>query len=385
MLNTSDVPHSGKLWQAVQKFGAAMSNDFRDDVFTISFRRKLEKAVVDHLQNRKWKGPKVQEIAQLAGVGPATVDRVLNNRSGVRERTRARVLAALEKLKNESADRDIPLHIRLFCDSGETFNAAMAAAVTEINRTLAGIEIEGDYVTTSEVEPSSFARRIEQQGSAADGVVIIAREHPAINRAIRKLRTVEIPVICLTTDLPSSRRSAYIGNDQYAAGSVAALLIGNALPKERNNILIVMSVAFRCQQEREMGFRRVLRSDFPYLKIEERVISDDRPESTCEQLTRYFEAHGHPAAIYNVAGANRGVAAALEHAGRARDTIFVGHELTNHSRNLLESGVMDYVISHDFSGELVAAAKWIRDNVGGVTVEPSYSQILVHTRYNCGL
>ncbi|WP_411755914.1 LacI family DNA-binding transcriptional regulator [Sinorhizobium meliloti] len=176
MLNTSDVPHSGKLWQAVQKFGAAMSNDFRDDVFTISFRRKLEKAVVDHLQNRKWKGPKVQEIAQLAGVGPATVDRVLNNRSGVRERTRARVLAALEKLKNESADRDIPLHIRLFCDSGETFNAAMAAAVTEINRTLAGIEIEGDYVTTSEVEPSSFARRIEQQGSAADGVVIIARE-----------------------------------------------------------------------------------------------------------------------------------------------------------------------------------------------------------------
>lgn len=114
MLDTSDVPHSGKLWQAVQKFGAAMSNDFRDDVFTISFRRKLEKAVVDHLQNRKWKGPKVQEIAQLAGVGPATVDRVLNNRSGVRERTRARVLAALEKLKNESADRDIPLHIVYF-------------------------------------------------------------------------------------------------------------------------------------------------------------------------------------------------------------------------------------------------------------------------------
>ncbi|WP_244427716.1 substrate-binding domain-containing protein [Sinorhizobium fredii] len=166
---------------------------------------------------------------------------------------------------------------------------------------------------------------------------------------------------------------------------MAALLIGNALPKERSNILIVMSVAFRCQQEREMGFRRVLRSDFPYLKIEERVISDDRPESTCEQLTRYFEAHGYPAAIYNVAGANRGVAKALEDAGKARDTVFVGHELTNHSRNLLESGVMDYVISHDFSGELTAAAKWIRENVGGVTVEPSYSQILVHTRYNCGL
>ncbi|WP_085035695.1 LacI family DNA-binding transcriptional regulator [Ensifer aridi] len=327
----------------------------------------------------------MHDIARLAGVGPATVDRVLNNREGVRERTRSRVLGALEKLRNEQSDSDVPVQIRLFCDSGETFNVAMAAAAAEVNRSVAGVEVEGTYVTTSEVDPIALARQIEQDGSGADGAVIIAREHPAINRAIRKLRSIDIPVVCLTTDLPSSRRSVYIGNDQYAAGSVAALLIGNALPKERNNILIVMSVPFRCQQEREMGFRRVLRSDFPYLKIEERVISDDRPESTSEQLTRYFEANGHPAAIYNVAGANRGVARALENAGKADETVFVGHELTNHSRSLLESRVMDYVISHDFASELASAARWIKDNLNGVTTEPPPSQILVHTRYNCGL
>ncbi|MER9026506.1 LacI family DNA-binding transcriptional regulator [Mesorhizobium sp. M0815] len=340
--------------------------------------------MVDHPPNRTWRGPTVHEIARLARVGSATVDRVLNNRSGVRERTRARVLGALEKLRNDTADSDVPVQIRLFCDSGETFNAAIASAAEEVNRTVAGVEIKGVYVTTSELEPISFARQLEQEGSGGDGVVVIAREHPAINRAIRKLQTAGIPVVCLTTDLPSSRRSAYIGNDQYAAGSVAALLIGNALPKERNSILIVMSVPFRCQQEREMGFRRVLRSDFPYLKIEERVISDDRPESTCEQLTRYFEVNGHPAAIYNVAGANRGVAKALETAGKADQTVFVGHELTNHSRGLLETGIMDYVISHDFVSELASAARWIKDNLNGVTAEPSHSQILVHTRYNCG-
>ncbi|WP_026187165.1 LacI family DNA-binding transcriptional regulator [Ensifer sp. BR816] len=341
--------------------------------------------MADYSNSKTWKGPTVHDIARLAGVGPATVDRVLNNREGVRERTRSRVLGALEKLRNERSDSDVPVQIRLFCDSGETFNAAMAAAAAEVNRSVAGVEVEGTYVTTSEVDPIALARQIEQDGSGADGAVIIAREHPAINRAIRKLRSIDIPVVCLTTDLPSSRRSVYIGNDQYAAGSVAALLIGNALPKERNNILIVMSVPFRCQQEREMGFRRVLRSDFPYLKIEERVISDDRPESTCEQLTRYFEANGHPAAIYNVAGANRGVAKALENAGKADETVFVGHELTNHSRGLLESRVMDYVISHDFANELASAARWIKDNLNGVTTEPSPSQILVHTRYNCGL
>jgi len=332
-----------------------------------------------------WKGPSVHEIARIAAVGSATVDRVLNNRSGVREKTRARVLAALEKLRHESAGSDVPVLIRLFCESGETFNTAMAAAVSEVNRTQAGIEIQGVYVTTSDAEPLAFARRVEQEGGEADGVDVIAREHPATNRAIRKLRTLGRPVICLTTDLPSSRRSIYVGNDQYAAGSVAALLIGNALPKVSNSILIVMSVPFRCQQEREMGFRRVLRSDFPYLKIEERVMSDDRPESTCEQLTRYFEANGHPAAIYNVAGANRGIARALEAVGKVGETVFVGHELSNHSRALLEAGVMDYVISHDFVAELTSAARWIKSNLDGVTSEPGYSQVLVHTRYNCGL
>lgn len=341
--------------------------------------------MAENVQSRAWKGPSVHEIARLAGVGSATVDRVLNNRSGVREKTRARVLGALEKLRRENADKEVPVLIRLFCDSGETFNAAMAAAASDVNRSVAGINIHDAYVTTSEVEPLAFARRVEREGGEADGVVVIAREHPAINRAIRKLRTIGRPVICLTTDLPSSRRSAYVGNDQYAAGSVAALLIGNALPKESNRILIVISVPFRCQQEREMGFRRVLRSDFPYLKIEERVISDDRPESTCEQLTRYFEANGHPAAIYNVAGANRGIAKALEDAGKADETVFVGHELSNHSRSLLEAGIMDYVISHDFAAELATAARWIKDNLNGVTAEPANSQILVHTRYNCGL
>jgi LacI family transcriptional regulator len=341
--------------------------------------------VADHLNSKTWRGPTIHEIARLAGVGPATVDRVLNNREGVRERTRARVLGVLEKLKNERSGSDVPVQIRLFCDSGETFNAAMAAAVSEVNRSISGVEIEGTYVTTSAADPIAFAKQIEHGGSGADGVVIIAREHPAINRAIRKLRTIDIAVVCLTTDLPSSRRSVYVGNDQYAAGSVAALLIGNALPKERNSILIVMSVPFRCQQEREMGFRRVLRSDFPYLKIEERVISDEQPENTCEQLIRYFEANGHPAAIYNVAGANRGVAKALENAGKSDETVFVGHELANHSRGLLESGVMDYVISHDFVSELASAARWIKENLNGVTAEPSHSQILVHTRYNCGL
>lgn len=274
------------------------------------YRIRIGAKMPEDPRKSAWKGPTVNQIAALAGVGPATVDRVLNNRPNVREKTRARVTAALEKLIQDRAGEDSPLEVSLFCESGETFNAAMAGAAVEVNCTVPGVRVAGHYVTTSNLDAVLFARQIEKTGLESDGVVVVAREHPAINRAVRRLRNAGLPVVCLTTDLPSSRRSVYIGNDQFSAGSVAGLLIGQVLPAAPTSILIVMSVPYRCQHEREMGCRRVLRSEFPHLRIEERVVSDEVPENTCQFLLEYFDAHGVPSAIYNVAGANRGVARA---------------------------------------------------------------------------
>lgn len=333
-----------------------------------------------------WKPPTIREIAALADVGPATVDRVLNNRDGVRPQMRQRVLDAMEKLRSEAGEIDRTLNVRLYSDSGIGFNEALKIAKNEVNRSLPGITLSAEYHSTSQTDPNALAREMLESGQDADGVILVAREHPAINRTVRKLESDGIPVVCLTTDLPSSRRSTYVGNDQYASGSVAGFLIGNALERrEGQHILFVMSEAFRCQQEREMGFRRALRNDFPYLRIEERVIVDDDPENSYRQLVHYIRTNGMPAAIYNVAGANRGIARALQEHDLYHECIFVGHELTAHTRSLLEAKVMAYVISHDFAAELRIAGKWILEHHQGVQTQAPYTPILVHTRYNCDL
>ena len=46
---------------------------------------------------------KVREIAQQSGLSEATVDRVLNERSGVRENTRAEVMQAIADLDKQRA------------------------------------------------------------------------------------------------------------------------------------------------------------------------------------------------------------------------------------------------------------------------------------------
>lgn len=332
--------------------------------------------------HKRWKGPTIREIADISGFGVATVDRVLNDRPGVREKTRERVNAALRKLA-DTQDKKLNLNIRLLCDSGVTFNQAMKRATAEANRTVPRVNIDDGYSLTDAFDPVSFARKIEETRASFDGLILIAREHPAVNQAVRRLVKSGTPVVCVTSDLPSSRRSAYIGNDQYAAGSVAGQLIGHALPHAEQKILIVTSAAFRSQQEREMGFRRVLRSAYPHLRIEERVTADDVPETVFTELTRHFEINGAPTAIYNVAGANRGVAQALEAADIAGTTIFVGHELTDVSRDLLASGTMDYVISHDVQTEITRSANWIAQFHKGIDDDPETSSILVHTKYNC--
>src|ERR1700710_2777455 len=55
-----------------------------------------------HARSQRSEGPNLRstilDIAREAGVSPATVDRVLNNRPGVKLRTKQAVLAAAQKL-----------------------------------------------------------------------------------------------------------------------------------------------------------------------------------------------------------------------------------------------------------------------------------------------
>lgn len=69
--------------------------------------------------------------------------------------------------------------------------------------------------------------------------------------------------------------------------------------------------------------------------------------SRYEAATTHFDQHSDIAAIYNIGGGNRGIARALEEKGLARSVIFVGHELTPHTKRLLLNGVMDVVIDQN--------------------------------------
>ena len=313
------------------------------------------------------------DIAREACVGVATVDRVLNERGGVRQATRLTVLAAVARLQGRT---DVPMagvtHRRfgLLLDSGKSFNQSVESAAKRLARQFRGVTIASHSVTTSMFDAARFAEIVRRFGRENDGMMIVARQDPEINRSLRELAENGKPVICLTTDLPGSNRRACIGVDQTKAGAMAGFLIGRFLKEEEGRVLLFVSAPYRCQEERETGFRRVMRSDYPWLSVEESLNSNDHPDYSHARMKAYLENNPPPLAIYNVGGGNLGIARALEEAGCAQRTVFVAHELNDNSRRCLERGSIDVVLHHNIEEELRTAIAMLnrRDDGGGQSI-----------------
>jgi LacI family transcriptional regulator len=278
------------------------------------------------------------------------------------------------------------LKMQLLGESGQSFNEAARTAAERYCQQNLGVQIVSDFHLPYALDPQDYAARIDEAAEGSDGLLLVAREHPAINGAVRSTVARGVPVICLTSDLPSSVRTAYVGSDQFASGATAGWLCGRMLPSVKpGRVLFVYSVPFRCQLDREQGFRQVLRSEFPHLSVDERVGSNESVDVIYEAVRRYISKFGPPAAIYNVSGANSGIGRALEDEGAAAETIFIGHELNRNSRALLERGVMDIAIGHDFDLEFSKAVELVAAALKGHQVTNHLVQSQLFTRYNCAI
>jgi LacI family transcriptional regulator len=333
-----------------------------------------------------WKGPTIAEIAEASGVGSATVDRVLNNRPGVSPASQQKVWNAIRQLGQTvpAAGNALRRRVAVLTDSGATFNKSLEDSVTRFTAFNQDFDVSFSAVTTADVKPIQLAQLIERTAENAEAIILVAREEITISRAIRSVTGRNIPVVCLTTDIPGSNRTLYVGSDQAAAGSTAASLMGRTLNRTAGNILLVVSAAYRGQAEREMGFRSVLRSDFTNLKVDERVNSNDNFETSYGNLRRYIAEHGAPVGIYNVAAGNLGIAQALKDEDLKGKVVFIGHELNANSRMLLETGAMDYVIGHDVESEVRLSFAALRDHFNGIAPgSPPRTPVRIYTKYNC--
>ena len=197
--------------------------------------------------------------------------------------------------------------------------------------------------------PQGLAQRLLALRGVAQGVGLIAQDHPLVREAIRTLSQANIPVVALASDIHGAPRRAYVGIDNRQAGRLAGQLMGRLLPTQQpaRAALFAGSLSYRGHEEREMGFRHILREEFPHIQILElREIMDDRTKAM-EETHALLDQHPDLAGIYSVGGGTSGIAAALKSRGVAARVVVIGHEATDSNKRLLLDGTLDAVIDQN--------------------------------------
>ncbi|WP_374382314.1 LacI family DNA-binding transcriptional regulator [Dongia sp.] len=315
--------------------------------------------------NDKPRRPTLVDVAEHAQVSLATVDRVFNRRPGVSNKTVQRVEQALAKLgyRPDAAAVRLARGIQFnFCFVLPTgTNTFMSMLANQVERSLQWLDDQntfGDMLRVDVFNPEVLAETLRGLVGQYHGVAVVALDHPAVRDAINTLVDAGTYVVTLVSDVPASRRQRYVGIDNSAAGRTAATLMGRFAAQRSGTIgLIAGSLSLRDHAERLFGFQQVLAAEFPTLTaLPPQEGNDDA--GRCKDLTAAILAGNRDiVGIYNIGAGNRGIVEALDEAGRTRDILFIGHELTEYSRRYLIQGTMDAVINQDPGHEARSAAR----------------------------
>ena len=298
--------------------------------------------------------PTLADVAAQAGVSLATVDRVMNNRPGTSPRTRARVLQAAARIGYLDQPEAPPRAIRLafvLPDGTNTFVHDLARQAEQQAALLEQVSARIELVPGFDAE--ALAARIHALQSQVDGMAMLGVDHPVVREAVRGALAAGLAIATLGSDIRMVDHLGYIGIDDMQAGRLAGYLIGRLLPQPRGKVAFFAgSLAYRGHQEREMGFRQILREAFPGLSVvAQREVQDSRVLAQAE-MTGILQAHPDLAAVYNAGGGTAGIAAALEAAGRAADITFIAHDLTTGNKGHLLRGTLDAVIDQNARQEI---------------------------------
>ncbi|HYX04182.1 MAG TPA: LacI family DNA-binding transcriptional regulator [Reyranella sp.] len=327
----------------------------------------------------------LEDVARAAGVSLATADRALNGRPGVREQTRRKIEDTARRLSYRP-DRAAAALARgqrwRFCFilpvGDNVFMNQLAQAVRETAAWMAEERADIELVHVDVFEGSVLAGELSRLAPRYDGFAVVALDHPAVREAIDLLVAAGRQVVTLVSDVPTSQRHHYVGLANFAAGRTAGTLLGRYVGARTGTVgVIAGSLALRDHAERLAGFVQALGEVASHLSVAPTQEGRDDRERTQAATEELLAACPDLVGLYLIGAGKRGAAAALERAGRARDIVFVGHELTPDTRGYLLSGTMDAVINQDAGHEARSAARVLLAYCEGRAINPAQERIRI--------
>ncbi|MEL6798452.1 MAG: LacI family DNA-binding transcriptional regulator [Pseudomonadota bacterium] len=333
--------------------------------------------------------PTVNDIARVAGVSLATVDRVLNERPGVRSVTIEKVQAAITELgyvrdtaAANLARKRVYRLLFILPDTQNEFVLAVRQQIRDQAEKLADDRTEVSVALAAPFDAQDIVAVLDRlDAGQTDGVAIFSPETPSVRDAVKRVRDKGIAVVTLVSDLPTSDRDHFVGIDNVSAGRTAAQLMGRFIRQPGKVLFITGSRFARDHLERRQGFDVVMAEEFPELDVVASVEGRDDPDLIYALLPQVFRNHPNIRGIYSSAAGNEGLVRFLEE-GPKEDLVVIGHELTPLSRRALAAGLFDAVISQDCGHLVRSCARLLRATADSAPYNPAQERIRIDIYLN---
>jgi len=290
------------------------------------------------------KRPTIKDLARAAGVGVATVDRVINRRGMVRDGTAERVYKAAERIGYHGAamlrrDTAQPLpRLRVgwvFPKANQLFYRKFAAeAETSVT---SRADIAGSCVIRhpEASTPEAYEATLRGLAGEVDVIGAVAINHPKVTRAVEDLRARGIRVFSLLNDFAQTARASYLGTNNLKVGRIAGWMLATQIREPGRIALFVGGHHWHSHHLRETGFHSYMREYAPQFELLPTFVNLDTRqmtyEATASLLTREPELRG----IYVAGGGMEGAIAALRELRPPGRIALVVNELTDDSRAAL--------------------------------------------------
>ena len=307
--------------------------------------------------------PTTKDLARVAGVSRATVDRVLNGREGVKKRTVDKVNAAIEQIgfvRNIAAANLAKSRTYRFLfilpQSGDQFHGEILRHINE-----AQTAFTADMVTTSvrlvdQNDPFKIAALLASLSpETVDGVAIMAPETPQVRDAIHRLQERGVHALPFISN-QTLNGDKWVGIDNHAAGATAGTLMGRFLPNRAGKLAIIAdSILSRDSLERRSGFDYVVNSEFQHLTALPSLETYGSQDRADHIISETFRHQKDIVGVYILSSEARGPLSAIWNVALPQNIVIIAHERTPCTENALVDGTLDAVITQD-PGHLVRSA-----------------------------
>lgn len=315
------------------------------------------------------KRPTIHDLARVAKLSTATVDRVINGRHNVREETAQRVYEAAHEIGYHAAGL-IKQRIQeklptvkfgfILQKPKHYFYQEFAKKLEEAVRTNPNVQGKCEIIWADVISPNEFADLIERLSKSCDVIAGVAIDCLQVSQAVAQAKSRGVAVFSLLSDFAQDARVSYFGCNNIKVGRSAAWMIANTAKNPGLVGLFVGGSRWHGHQLRETGFRNYFREHAPQFQVIESVTNLETRKLTYETTLDLLAKNPSLVGLYSAGGGIEGTIAALREEASEFSKSVIVNELIPDTISGMADGILTAVLAtplDDICRKLIDAMK----------------------------